>query len=375
MIKRFYAHNFRTLVNFTIEFDKMNLLMGSNGAGKSTVLDALYKLRLLLSENAIRVQDLFSLEDFTKWEKVPAQVQRFEISIDDEQGTYEYKLTIEHQSEEKKSRIGYEELLHDGKPLYKFDVKNGNGQAKLYRDDYSEGGEYLFDWSRSGIGALGEKPFNKKLTRFRNIFQSLFMVKINLPALTSEASSEDEMPTLDLQNFASWYRHLSQSRQGQVFELTTRLREVIPGFDSMNLVAAGESKLLNVDFKGENGASITYRFSQLSDGQKILIILYTLLHCLPKKDVVLCVDEPENYLALPEVQFWLDALEEQVENEQKQAILISHHPRVINYLAADAGQWLYREGAGMPTRIKPVTIEDDGLPASKLVEMGWIIND
>lgn len=376
MLTRLYVHNFRSLVNFTIPFDTINLLMGANGSGKSTVLDVLYRLRLFLSGENHRVKDLFPHEDFTKWDKHTAPKQHFEVTLKgDQYGTYHYKLIIDHLIKESKNRISFEELLHENKPLYRYDASNG-GHAQLYRDDYSEGPQVLFDSSRSGIGILEEKSFNSKLARFREKFLSLFVIKVNLPAVSSEAAQEDAMPRQDLQNFASWYRYLSQTQQSQVFSLTARLREILPGFDSMNLQVAGESKLLNVQFTNDSGTVDTYRFSQLSDGQKILVILYTLLHCLPGKDVILCIDEPENYLALPEVQFWLDALYEQVESGILQVILISHHPRLINFFAVNAGKWLYRDGSNSPTRIQPITIEaTDGLPASKLIEMGWIINE
>ncbi len=376
MIKRLYVHNFRTLLNFSIEFEKMNLLMGSNGVGKSTIFDVLYRLKLFLSGENFRLQDIFSYEDFPKWEKKSNHKQVFEVRIEDElAGAFEYKLTIEHLAKERKNRIGFEELLHEGKPLYRYNSANG-GHAQLYRDDYSQGPDCLFDWSRSGISVLEERPYNTKLVKFRELFKSLFVLKINLPAISSEAPFEEEMPKQDLQNFASWYRYLSQANQSQIFELTIRLRQILPGFDSMNLQPAGESKLLNVHFINEGGEIDSYRFTQLSDGQKTLIILYTLLYCLPKRDVILCIDEPENYLALPEVQFWLDALDEQVQEGYKQAVLISHHPRLINLLAANAGQWLYREGASTPTRIKQISFEEqDGLPVSKLIEMGWIVDE
>ncbi|MCF8345879.1 MAG: ATP-binding protein [Bacteroidales bacterium] len=354
----------------------MNLLMGANGAGKSSVFDVLYRLRLLLSGGQHTVKELFPYEDFTRWNKHVAPNQQFEVVLEDkEYGTYRYKLIIEHLIKEGKNRIGFEELLHENNPLYRYEAKN-EGHARLYRDDYSEGPEVLFDWSRSGIGILEERPFNTKLARFRERFQALFVIKINLPAVSAEAPQEDAMPAQDLQNFASWYRFLSLIQQNQVFTLLSVLRDIIPGFDSLSLQPAGESKLLNVHFRKEDGELVTYRFSQLSDGQKILIILYSLLHCLPGKDVILCIDEPENYLALPEVQHWLDALEEKVENGGIQALLISHHPRLINFLAENAGKWLYREGAASPTRVKSISIDEpDGLPPSKLVEMGWIIDD
>lgn len=41
MLKRFYINNFKSLVDFDIEFSKFNCLIGLNGSGKSTLLQAI----------------------------------------------------------------------------------------------------------------------------------------------------------------------------------------------------------------------------------------------------------------------------------------------------------------------------------------------
>jgi AAA15 family ATPase/GTPase len=48
MLKRIYIDNFRCLVNFELNFDSINLFLGGNGSGKSTVFEALRKLQSLL---------------------------------------------------------------------------------------------------------------------------------------------------------------------------------------------------------------------------------------------------------------------------------------------------------------------------------------
>lgn len=44
MIKRLEIKNYKCFGNFVIEFDDVNLLMGLNGTGKSTVLEVLEKI-------------------------------------------------------------------------------------------------------------------------------------------------------------------------------------------------------------------------------------------------------------------------------------------------------------------------------------------
>lgn len=376
MLRRLYVHNFRTLVNFTIEFDAMNLLLGSNGSGKSSVFDVLSKLQSFLSGERRRVEEVFRIEDTTRWESQEASYQQFEIEWQVEDNNFVYKLRVEHTTSEWKTRIGSEELLHDGQRLYYFDA-NGEGLGEVFHDDYTLGGKFLTDGISSGIQAFDKVTSNSKLIAFQSAIRSLTVVRFNLPRISSQSHREADSPDYGMENFASWFRHLIQSQPSQVFALTIALREILPGFDSMSFQSVGESKYLNVEFVHERGENISYRFSQLSDGQKALILLYTLLYCLsPKNRGVLCIDEPENFLALPEVQLWLDALERRVLDGRIQAVLISHHPRLINMLAGDCGQWLHRDSGSSPTRIRPVALDaPDGLSAAKLVEMGWLVND
>ncbi len=44
MFKRIYCNNHRSLVNFEIELDELTLILGRNGSGKTSVLDAAFAL-------------------------------------------------------------------------------------------------------------------------------------------------------------------------------------------------------------------------------------------------------------------------------------------------------------------------------------------
>lgn len=120
-----------------------------------------------------------------------------------------------------------------------------------------------------------------------------------------------------------------------------------------------------------------YKLNELSDGQRALIALYTLIHCLPESGATLCIDEPENFVALPEIQPWLDELDALCSEGPHQSLLISHHPRPINLLAREAGLWIDRSGSASPTRVRPVGAagEETGISMDQLVERGWIFDD
>jgi predicted ATPase len=45
MLKKIYIHNFRCFENFELELDKLNLFIGANGVGKSSLFHVLHKIQ------------------------------------------------------------------------------------------------------------------------------------------------------------------------------------------------------------------------------------------------------------------------------------------------------------------------------------------
>ena len=129
--------------------------------------------------------------------------------------------------------------------------------------------------------------------------------------------------------------------------------------------------------QGPDGRRMAWRLGDLSDGERALIALYTLIHCLPDDGATLCIDEPENFLALPEIGPWLDRFDERCAEPPQQGILISHHPRPINLLARDAGYWIDRDGPLAPTRVRRIEPGTGaaGVSMDQLVERGWVFDE
>jgi predicted ATPase len=83
------------------------------------------------------------------------------------------------------------------------------------------------------------------------------------------------------------------------------------------------------------------------------------------------IDEPDNFVALHEIQPWLLAAEEAVEDHGGQLILISHHPELLNLWAVACGLRFYREENGH-VRTEAFRTDSEGMLApSELVARGW----
>lgn len=371
MLTRLYIHNFRTFVNFEVEFGEMCLLMGPNGAGKTALMTVLDRLRQLIGESA-RIHDVFPLAERSAGLAGAEGEMRFELDmVDASGGRYGYGLHIEVDAERGLQRVGREWLKYNGKPLFSAE----RGDAQLYRDNHSAGPAFPMDWSLSGVGFLMRSADNTLLTAFKDQLRRLYFIHIQPGAMSDESRSEAARPDTQLANFADWYRHLALAMPERLHLLTEDLRERLPGFIGLRFREAGDGKLLFADFHAEMGGKVSLRFSALSEGQKALVGLYTVLRAVPGVEVsVLCIDEPENFLALPEIQPWLDGLSDVVEGEECQVVLISHHPRLLNFLAAEQGIWLERTAGTGPTRVRPIDVgaSEGGLGMDDLIERGWI---
>ena len=365
MLKRIYIDNFRCLGNFQVSCDSIKLFLGSNGAGKSSVFHVLQKLQSFICGDTQDIS-IFQTEDLTSWNK--SLQQTFELEIDGHGGTYRYELIIEADALKQHFLVFREDLSFNDKPLLSFH----EGEVQLYNDDYSQGPSYPFNWSRSAVASILPRDNNTKLSWFKGRMKRFIIVQINPLSMRSGSEKEETLLTPKAENFVSWYRYISQN-QGKTLEITRALQEKLEGFQYFNFKEAGEQyRFLQVFFKEANGGPVdAYKFSQLSDGQRVLIVLYTLLHYTKSEDYTLCIDEPANFLALSEIKPWLNLLYDFCSAQEVQAVLISHHPEYINYLALSSGYWFYRS-FHTPARVKPITEDDSGVSISELVARGWI---
>jgi ATPase subunit of ABC transporter with duplicated ATPase domains len=367
MLKRLYVDNYRCFVNFQLEFQELTLLVGANGSGKSSVLDLLSALRQLLSGTG-KVSDpaLFPTRSLTRWQDRPFQVVEITAGIENA-GDLTYRLEIEHEKDSRRARIVLESLTADQKPLFEFRM----GEVQLYRDDHIPGARYGADWSESAMARVVARPINHRLSAFLEIMRGMSLCALDPKRFQAESYSEEPLLQADGANFSSWYRHQIQERQDLAIDFVEILRKVLDGFHSVRLEkVSSETRAFHVDFESESGR-YPLRLDELSDGQRALIALYALIHLAGEKDI-LFLDEPDNYLALAEIQPWLMTLSDACGTRPRQAILCSHHPELMDYLGGEAGVLLKRERSGaITTQRLDVIRPDSGLKLSEIVARGW----
>jgi predicted ATPase len=155
--------------------------------------------------------------------------------------------------------------------------------------------------------------------------------------------------------------------------LHSALVKVLGGFRSIDLIDVGDDeKALVAKFFAEPGKpDFVLAFRELSEGQRALVVFYYLLTTFELTKRTLLIDEPDNYLALRELQPWLQALTRAAEDQGTQAFVVSHNPEVIDFLAADDA-WLFERDDAGPARVRRLPLDrSSGLKASEQLARGW----
>lgn len=373
MIKRIHIDNYKCFVDFELRLEELTLLVGRNGVGKTAVLDVVHALRRLL-EGTPRVtdRDIFPTSSVPRWQTRERETQVFEIEVELGEDTFVYRLEVEHDREERRARIVHETLTGNGGSLFSFRL----GEVQLYRDDHSEGPTFGSDWRESALARVAPRSDNRRLAGFVEFVRGVLVCGPNPPVFDREAAGEEAMLARNGANFVAWYRHLAQERQHLVPGHTREMRAVLDGLRGFRLVNVGIDTRTLVGIFGDGGKAPELRFAEMSDGQRALTLLYAVTSLTANQGHVLMIDEPVNYVALREIQPWLMTLADACGEAFPQAVLCSHHPEVIDYLGADCGVLLSRDGIG-PTRVEPLSkgleqlTQDGPLKLSEVLARGW----
>ena len=246
----------------------------------------------------------------------------------------------------------------------------------LHNDRFEDRSQFEFFPRRSFLAEIESRHDNTKLMWFKSWLERLLCVQVDPKRMRSEAEKEAIYPTPDLSNFAEWYRHLRQDNSAATDEMRLSLQDVIDGFEGLDLKGPPSgTRVLQVAVRtGGNARSKAqhYGFDELSDGQRALVGLYTLLYCALSDQATLCIDEPDNFIALREIQPWLSSLIDRAEETNSQLLISSHHPELLSQLATRSGVILERPTAGPTLPQRPFAPpKDSTLTPAEIIARGW----
>lgn len=370
MITRLYADNYRCFVKFELHLDALSLLLGVNGVGKSSVLDIVFALReLLAGRTAVNGKAAFPPSTLTRWQS--RDVQTFELDVGLEGSAYSYRLEVKHSREKRTTGIQRERLTMDGDTLFEF----VDGRVQLYRDDLSKGLSFPADLEVSSLARVTPGQDDRNLSRFQDFVRNIIVCGLQPGVFASESATEDHLLDRNGRNFVGWYRNLAHERPDLIAEYTKTMQDVLHGFRGIRLQKAGMDTRAFMMVLQEANEETAVPFGEVSDGQRMLVVLYAFICLTVGQRRTLFLDEPMNFVALREIQPWLHELSDSCDESLLQAVICSDHPEVVDYLGGDKGRLLRRESSGVTQADRVRTVLNGGTPnglkLSELLARGW----
>ena len=340
LLRSVRVDNYKCLGNFELPFGAMTLLLGKNGCGKTAVFDAVYALHQYACRGKL-TSELFPSSTLMRWGN--NEEQTFELRVGEEGGgEFRYRLTVHRPEDgEGEAHAKSETLTLNDEYLYKMT----DMQVQLYNDDHSEGGWFFTDPRMSCLDTAHRNK-NSHLGRFYDWLRGVALLSLEpkrMKAISASESKEGCLLDAGGDNFASWYRWTVRKDDSVMAEANTVLGRVLSGYRCLKLAeAGGDARELRAIFKSENGVQQEYAFSELSLGQRALIALYCFMHGGDRNRLLL-LDEPDNFVTLPEVQPLLMELDIGAGDELPQIAMISHHPEAVSFISDKETVWMARE--------------------------------
>jgi predicted ATPase len=347
MLQRLYIHNFRCLENFELPLKGLSsaLLIGKNGAGKSTIASALEVLQSV-GRGINRVGQLVQSKDFVRGRSdVPI---RFEIEVLIKQKLYKYVLALELPEKFKELRVFEEQLLVSGDPIY----SRKAAQVTLYNSSQNREAQFFVDWHLVALPVIQEQSETDPLRIFKTWLAHIIILAPIPSLMTGESQGETLQPKREASNFGEWISGLLSRYPAAYTQIDRYLREVMPDIqDFLNEQIGKDSKSMIVRFEANN-ATLSVDFKDLSDGEKCFFLCAVVLAANKFYGPLFCFwDEPDNYLSLSEVGHFVASLRRSFK-DSGQIIVTSHNPEAIRKFSYENTLFLDRKTHLEPTLVR-----------------------
>lgn|GEM_PF-1097145 len=408
ILKDLYIHNYKSFYDTYIEFDKMNILVAPNNAGKSNLIDVLEFINIALEydiERAIKEKGGFKniLNYNSNEEKI---VIEFTLEYKEDIGNFfkisginENKQSIQHSCIIFKGFIKIRLTFSSKKNIFSllFDIafktsksatikditykelnikKNNTKNKRLKYCNFSISKKIDLETKKISNKIFFNKSKNKKyiednlslITRafriqvskkyeyiggFRdfNLSTFYFDTKIIQNEADKESDSKLQKDGSNLGKNLSFIKEFDKKNNTDIFEkISLSLTGIVEEIDNIDIqVVAGQYILI---FKERSGKEIN--INTISDGTINLVATITALHQPNDKTFMLCFEEPERHLHLKAVNYLLD----EFRNSDKQILITTHSSEIINHANLNEIIFMYRNSDGDTQTIRADKIKN-----------------
>ncbi|MEP3348524.1 MAG: ATP-binding protein [Marinomonas sp.] len=336
MIKSIWVDNFKSLVDFNLELAKFNCIVGLNGSGKSTVLQALDFVSQLM------IGDVEEWLDLRHWDSSDLNSKLtkksnidFEITLDVNKKVVIWKGSFNRTSLNCTKEI----ITEDGIKL--LSVEDGSYTFNSHRHDI------VFEYQGSILSRLKENDAWKTLKTVKDAILNIRSLDLISPELLrSRNRSSNGKLGLGGENLSAVIHESSPEARAS---LKRMLLEIYPQVDDIQTKSLRSGwKRLDVNEKfGDKKIVSTAR--HVNDGMLRLMAIFLQLEI---GNAFLLFDEIENGINPELIEYLIDSLVD----SSDQILVTTHSPMILNFMEDNIAKkgvtYLYKNSMGYTRSIR-----------------------
>jgi predicted ATPase len=339
MIDLILIRNFKSLGDVNLKLGKFTCLIGMNGAGKSTVLQAVDFISQLMIG---RINEWLTARNWKSADLNCKVRKESNIAISIQYTTTNGKR-LRWTAQFNRTRLQCtRETIKDERSATLFHLKD---QTYFIGDNESR--DISFNYQGSLLSALKDSELPPELLEFRNGLQNIKSLELLSPQLLRKRSRNTDKDIGAGGEKLSAYLDTLPAHTRQA--LSEKIRAFYPGFVEFKVVSmrSGIKKLMVIE--EFDGHKLETEATHLNDG--LLRILAMLTQTASNRSLIL-LDEIENGINQEIIEVLVDTLV----HTPRQVLVTTHSPLILNFLPDEVARrsvnFLYKAPNG-ETRIRP----------------------
>lgn len=331
MIEKIQIKNFKSIGSLILPMSKFNCLIGMNGVGKSTILQAIDFISQLMVGN---VQSWLDSRGWTVQELNCKLLKESNVIIGVKYRTKKGRTLIWTASFNRHDLRCSREIIKLDEEIIFNSIKQEYWIGKRKQ-------AISFTYQGSILSQLKESELSPPVLEFREALKRIRSLELLSPhLLRKRARTEDIDIGAGGEKLSGYLHNIKGDKREHLLKLLKRFYPNLIDFKVANL-RAGWKKLMVIEKFGEQ--ILETEATHMSDG--LLRILAVLAQAESNHPLVL-LDEIENGIN-PEI---IEKLVDTLVNARQQIIVTTHSPMILNYLEDNVAlisvQYIYKNTAG-----------------------------
>jgi predicted ATPase len=387
--------NYRSLKDVTIGktfenrapdvLPRLMAVIGANGVGKSTLLDALGFIGDCLNEGVESACDKTHRGGFERLrtlgstESIQFEI-RYRQSKTERPISYGLHIDLDRRG---RATVVYERLRQrrlgqsNGQPYTFLELTNGSGYAWTGEEiNGAEGAErttvVMSDRQVLGISSLGTLIDHPRISQFRSFLAGWYLSYF-VPELARSQPMAGAEPHLNRKgdNLAKYLQFLEREEPIRLKKALDWIATRIPGLEGIKSVKAPDGRLL-LEFQAKGYDGKPFYQQDMSDGS-LKLLAYMLLMEDPEPAPLIGIEEPENGLHHQLLDLLAQELQGFAQRQRGPQVLVTtHSPNFVDALTPNEVWILNKAADGFSTLTRAADIQgvtalyNEGIPMGSL---------